>query len=367
MGSAPAGVSAVPAAAVAALGHQESWSQLAATVRALRTPARTALTDAELREIIPWIPPRTVSRFAFAAAPDAPACGGIYIDTFITPDELARGPTRLVLEKVRDAIRAARREGVRLATLGGFTSILLEGMGLESDGDLALTTGNSLTAALIVRGVERAVKLLDRRLEAETLLVIGATGDVGSACARCFAGRTRRLLLAARNRARLDCEAQQLRQLGPVDASTDVTELLGQASVVVAVASSAQGAFALAACTPQALVCDAGYPKNIRVAPGEVGGRRVFWGGMGVAGGGLKSHDGILEQFYRFPVANAAHGCMLEGLVLAMVGRFEPFSTGRGRITPGRVDEMWRLAGQCGVSLAPLFDGAGLWAEERAA
>jgi predicted amino acid dehydrogenase len=60
------------------------------------------------------------------------------------------------------------------------------------------------------------------------------------------------------------------------------------------------------------------------------------------------------------------HGCMLEGGVLAMAGRFEAFSTGRGRITPDRVEEMWKLAGTCGVSLAPLFNEIGVWPEEIA-
>ena len=165
----------------AALGHQESWSQIAAIVQTLRTPSQTPLTEAELREIVPWIPPRTVSRLTVGAAPDAARLHGVYIDTFITPDELARRPTRRVLEKVRDGIRAAEREGVRVATLGGFTSILLESMAPEPAGGVALTTGNTLTAALIVRGVERALKLLHRDLQSETLLIIGATGDVGSA------------------------------------------------------------------------------------------------------------------------------------------------------------------------------------------
>jgi len=366
MGYTAAGVIAFPAPVFATLGHQESWSQIAAFVHALRTPARAPLTDAELREIVPWIPPRTVSRVNVAATPDAIPVPGIYIETFITPDELALRPTRRVLDKVRDGIRAAEREGVRVATLGGFTSILLEAMIVESDGCLALTTGNTLTAALIVRGVERAVGLLGRRLDAENLLIIGATGDVGSACARCFAGLTRRLLLAARNRERLEREAEQLRNFGRVDASTDVSELLGQSTIVIATASTPEPAFALGACTPEAIVCDAGYPKNIRLAPGDVGRRRVFWGGMGILAGGMKSHDGVLEQFYRFPVSKAVHGCMLEGIVLAIAGRFEPFSTGRGRITPARVEEMWRLSGTCGVSLAPLFDGTGLWSEEIA-
>jgi predicted amino acid dehydrogenase len=235
-------------------------------------------------------------------------------------------------------------------------------MAIPCDGNLALTTGNTLTAALLVRGVERAASLLGRSLDAEDLLIIGATGDVGSACARSLVGRTRSLLLAARGQERLEREAAQLRSCGAVETSTEVSELLRQASTVIAVTSAPAPAFALEACAPDAIVCDAGYPKNMQVATGNST-RRVFWGGMGQLAGGFAKNDGVQ---YTFPVAHAAHGCMIEGAVLAMAGRFEAFSTGRGRITPGRVQEMWHLATACGVSLAPLFDRAGVWPEELA-
>jgi fatty aldehyde-generating acyl-ACP reductase len=351
----------------ATLGHTESWAQVGAILHALRPPGLAPLTDDELRQVVPWVPPRTVARISVAAAPSAVRVHGIYIDTFITPDELALGPTRRVLDKVRDGIRAAQSEGVRIATLGGFTSILLEAMKADMPTGPVLTTGNTLAAALIVRGVERAIRLLGRELERESLLVIGATGDVGSTCARCFAGRTRQLLLAARHRERLDSMAQILRESGPVAASTNVAELVPQATLVVAAASTTEPAFALAACAPDALICDAGYPKNIRAVAGDAARRRLFWGGMGVLGGGLHSDDGTLAKFYSFPVANAAHGCMLEAAVLAIAGRFEPYSVGRGRISPERVEEMWGLARACGVSLAPLFGGDGVWPEELAA
>jgi fatty aldehyde-generating acyl-ACP reductase len=362
MGGTVAGVTALPTPIFAAIGHQESWGQIASIVDKMRGSAQPALTEAQLREIVPWIPPRTVGRFTVAAAPNASPIHGVYIDTFITPDELALRPTRRVLDKVRDGIRAAEREGARVAALGGFTSILAEAMAIPCDGNLALTTGNTLTAALIVRGVERAASLLDRSLDAEDLLVIGATGDVGSACARCFVGRTRRLLLAARGQERLEREAAQLRSFGAVETSTEVCELLRQASIVIAVTSAPTPAFALDACAPDAIVCDAGYPKNMQVATSNSS-RRIFWGGMGRLAGGLARNDGVQ---YSFPVAHAAHGCMLEGAVLAMAGRYEAFSTGRGRITPHRVQEMWQLATACGMSLAPLFDRAGLWPEELA-
>ncbi len=362
MGGTVAGVTALPTPIFAVIGHQESWSQIASIVGHMRGPAQPALTETELREIVPWIPPRTVGRLTVAAAPNASPIHGIYIDTFITPDELAVRPTRRVLDKVRDGIRAAEREGARVASLGGFTSILAEAMAIPCDGTLALTTGNTLTTALIVRGVERAASLLGRSLDAEDLLIIGATGDVGSACARSLVGRTRRLLLAARGQERLEREAAQLRSCGAVETSTEVSELLRQASIVIAVTSAPAPAFALEACARDAIVCDAGYPKNMQVATGNSS-RRVFWGGMGQLAGGFAKNDGVQ---YSFPVAHAAHGCMIEGVVLAMAGRFEAFSTGRGRITPDRVQEMWHLATACGMSLAPLFDRAGVWPEELA-
>ena len=356
-----------PVPLFATIGHQENWDQVAAIVRALRPSSLAPLTETELREIVPWIPPRTVSRLWVAASPSSEPVAGIYVDTFITPEELARRPGPLVLAKVRDGIRAAEREGARVATLGGFTSILLEAMSSPPTGNLALTTGNTLTAALIVRGVERAAQLLGRPLDQESLLVIGATGDVGSACARYLAGKTRRLLLAARNQNRLADEAARLQRSGPVFASTDVPELLAEATMIIAAASAPAPLFALDACHPEVIICDAGYPKNIQVLTGNAGRRRIFAGGMGTLAGGIRSEDGILEKFYRFPSGHTGHGCMLEGVVLAITGRFEAFSTGRGRITPARVDEMWRLAGLSGVSLAPLFNSAGLWPEEGAA
>ena len=116
------------------------------------------MTDADLREVVPWIPPRTVSRFHVAGARAADPVAGIYVDTFITPDDLALAPTRHLVAKVHDGIRAAEREGARVATLGGFSSILLEAAARPPVSTLVLTTGNTLTATLIVSGIERAAR-----------------------------------------------------------------------------------------------------------------------------------------------------------------------------------------------------------------
>ena len=46
----------------ALVGHPETWSAAAEVFSALRGPERTPLPDDELRDILPWIPPRAVCR-----------------------------------------------------------------------------------------------------------------------------------------------------------------------------------------------------------------------------------------------------------------------------------------------------------------
>lgn len=351
----------------AAIAHQQDWAAIAAMVDGLRQRERGAarpIAHAELGPLMDCLPPRVTSRFSVGAAAASSGIEAIYVETFIRPDELEGRPGAAVLRKVQRAIAVAGREGTKIATLGGFTSILVEAGAVPPEGAPVLTSGNTLTAALILKGAEQALATEGRSLAEETVLVIGASGDIGSAVSRWLAGRCRSLLIAARNPARLAAEAARLRMSGPVAVCGDATSAFADATLVIAAASLAGSAFQVHDCRPGTILCDAGYPKNLehRVPTGV----RLFHGGMGRIAGGMKSHDGLLERFYRFPHPEIAHGCMLEGALLALAGRFEPYSRGRGNITPGRIDEIWALAGRHGISPAPLFNGEGLWPEVNA-
>ena len=61
----------------------------------------------------------------------------------------------------------------------------------------------------------------------------------------------------------------------------------------------------------------------------------------------------------RHPFPDVVHGCLLEGMALALEGRFEPFSQGRGHITPERVEEIEEIAARHGIYLAPLYNADG--------
>lgn len=344
----------------AAIGHQDGWPRLSELLHILRGDRSEVAMD-EVRAIIPWIPPRVAGRFTVHSTQGV-AVPSVYVESFLTPDDLGRWADPAVIQRIQGAIRAAKREGAKIVALGGFTSILAEfGGGFDSaDKGLAITTGNSLTAALIVEGVHQALQQTGKgSLDRQTIMIVGASGDIGSALARWFDGRCARLLLCARHRPRLSRLQNSLR--GKSDIVEPIEAGLKEADVVISVASMAEPQVDPRLCRADAIICDAGYPKNMLSGLG----RRCFWGGLGLIGGGLEAGDPLFDAVNPNSDPNVAHGCLLEGAVLAMAGRFEDYSKGRGKITPDRIDEIWSLATAHGVCLAPLRDAAGRWDDPR--
>jgi len=350
----------MPSIDFALIVHPESWSSVAAVVSALRGGERPPIPLEDLREILPWIPPRAICQ-ATVESSKGHQVHGLCIDTFIPPDRLENRYLRENLARVRDAAQVAIREGARITTLGGFSSILLEGRTdlLPPHAGMSFTTGNTLTVALILRGIERAVMLSGRELSDLSVLIVGASGDVGSGCARCLAPKVKRLLLCARNPDRLRRFASEFSSLSEkIEADTDLLKLTAKADVVVCAASAPNPIDLLEALPPDAIVCDAGHPKNLPrgLAPGSV----IFYGGLGQSSAGIRLYPDLLGTIYPYGLPNVAHGCLLEGIALALEKRFEPFSQGRGLITPQRVEVMWRIAVKHGIGLPPLFNGDGL-------
>ena len=126
----------------------------------------------------------------------------------------------------------------------------------------------------------------------------------------------------------------------------------------ICAASLASPALLLGRIAPQAIVCDAGYPKNLSPRA-EMSGANVFFGGLGQITGGLRFAPDFHGILNRHPFPDVVHGCLLEGIALALESRFEPFSQGRGFITPERVEEMESIAARHGIYLAPLYNSDG--------
>jgi fatty aldehyde-generating acyl-ACP reductase len=355
MGSSAAGVTDF-----ALIGHQESWRAAADVIGVLRGPEHMPLPDDEIRDLLPWIPPRAVCHVD-ARSIAGPKARGLYIDSFIPPDRLEAACVHENIARVRGAAACAIRAGAKIVSLGGFSSILIEGNfnQLPESHDTVFTTGNTLTVGFIVQGIKKMCALEGRNLRGSTLLIVGATGDVGSGCVRCLAPVVRRVLLCARNLERLRRLASELEADGvEVEIATDPERFSAEADVMISAASMPSALLLQGRIAPGAIVCDAGYPKNLSANP-RMPGVRIFFGGLGQITGGLRfapDFNGILN---RHPFPDVVHGCLLEGMALALEGRFEPFSQGRGFITPERVKEIEAIAAGHGIRLAPLYNADG--------
>ena len=140
----------------ALIGHQESWKAAADVLAVLRGSDHAPLPDDEIKDILPWIPPRTICHVRIGSRTGASA-RGVYIDSFIPPDRLESVHVRWNLTRVRAAAACAIKAGARIVSLGGFSSILIEGNfdQLPERGNSVFTTGNTLTVAFIVQGIRR--------------------------------------------------------------------------------------------------------------------------------------------------------------------------------------------------------------------
>jgi fatty aldehyde-generating acyl-ACP reductase len=344
----------------ALIGHQESWRAAADILAVLRGPERTPLPDDEIKDILPWIPPRAVCHVDIGSIVGAKACG-LYIDSFIPPDRLEAAYVHENIARVRGAAAYAIQAGAKIVSLGGFSSILIEGNfdQLPKKEDTIFTTGNTLTVGFIVQGIQKMCALEGRDISRSTLLIVGATGDVGSGCARCLAPIVKRVLLNARKVERLRRLAAELQDDGvQVEVATGLQQFSAAADVVICAASLASPSLLLGRIAPGAIVCDAGYPKNLSPTE-EMLDAKVFFGGLGQITGGMQFTPDFHGVLNRHPFPDVVHGCLLEGMALALEHRFEPFSQGRGFITEERVDEIETIAARHGIYLAPLYNADG--------
>jgi fatty aldehyde-generating acyl-ACP reductase len=327
-------------------------------VNGIRKPGQELLPVEKIKNIFPFLPPADLFRVNVRSKTGS-EIHGAYIETFIDPQNLQAINARANLNKVIQAGSHAKKMGAAIVALGGFTSIVVESdMKLFPGDKTKFTTGNTLTAAYIVKGIEKAAMQRGISLYNSSLLIIGATGDIGMACTQYFKNKVKTLLLAARNKQRLDILSGKLKQEN-IDAisSTSTSELTPAADIIISVASSS--GIELPGCKKHVLICDAGYPKNLEKIR-NLNGSFLFHGGMGQVTGGYSFQPDYSNMIYNYPVKNIIHGCILEAMVLAFEHRYENYSEGRGNISIEKMEEIYTLGIKHGITEAPFFNSNGV-------
>lgn len=346
----------------AVIGHQDNWKKIIGFVNSIReSEGNSNLSLESIREIYHYFPPSKL--FDIEINSNSGKIEGYYIESFMPPDGLGIGKIWDNLSKTKAACEKAAVLGADIVALGGFASIVLES-GTEkftAINNTKFTTGNTLTAAIITDSIQKAALRWGPSLKESNLLVIGSTGDIGSACVRFFAGKVKKLLLNARQSGPLTTQEFELKKQGfDGESDTDVRTLLPKADYIICVASSVLPTNYGILLKKDAIICDAGYPKNLSLDDINSN-QKIYAGGMCLVENGYRFYpDHFQKNIYEFPLENISHGCTMESVVLALEGKAVSFSQGRGNITVENMDYILKAAKKHGIVTAPFFNSSGL-------
>jgi len=323
-----------PAPVAAAIGHLESVEAYSDFLTATRGSGQPPVAMEQVERVIRRLEPMPICNLV-VRSPTGAVISAVYIDAFLLADAKGLAAAAEAVTRVQAAYRAAAQSGVRLVTLGGEFAQLNP----SRDYGIAFTTGNALTAAVIA---EQVLEGLDGTT---TVTVVGAAGDVGSGLCRILHSRGLALRLVGRRPAPLEALAATL----PGARVQHWDDAAPESDVVVLVSSASHRGVPLDGVRASALVLDAGHPPNAGPPPAR--------GPRYARAGRVRLHHPLesdLPEFIGCFSGGELHACLAEGMALALEGRWESYSSGRGGITPERAAEILALAARHGIEPAPL-------------
>lgn len=328
-------------------------------------PGAKGKGEAIMRKIMEWMPPWAVVHVTGVRAPDGREVEGWFVSAPLLPEQMVEFPREEVYKRILSAIEIGAGLGAQVAGLGAFTAVVGDGgVTVNQRSPIPVTTGNSLTIGAGVRSFFRAAREMSIDAREATATVIGATGSIGGACLQLIAPHVKHVVMVARNETRLRKLHEKIAGDLPCDSShtTDIAAAVRRSQLVLTATSSTQDVVHPEDLQTGAVVCELSLPHDVsrRVARERPDVLVTEGGNMFVPG--TPRFERVRERGLDFDLnlpPSTALACMSETMVLALEGRFEPYTLGRG-IELGKVVEMEAMAARCGFELADMraFDAA---------
>lgn len=296
-----------------------------------------------------WLPPLKAGKICGVQSMHNQA-EGWFVACPLTARQIMELPQEYVFHKIIKTGKLAEKLGAKILGLGAFTSIVGDaGVTIAKNLAIPVTTGNSYTVATALEGTYAAARKMGIDVERANILVLGATGSIGAACAQILAEKVRYLTLAARDERKLSALAERiyLEYGAAVKVTRKVQSALRQADIVIAVTSALDSIIEPADLKPGAVVCDVARPRNVSKAVCQRNDVLVIEGGVIEVPG-----DVDFGINFGFP-AKTAYACMAETMILALEGRYENFTLGRD-LSVKQIRVIRSLAQKHGFKLAGL-------------
>jgi fatty aldehyde-generating acyl-ACP reductase len=319
----------------ACIGHPTDVEQFRAYVNALRagnnSPVK-AFKDKLLLKLFEWTPAFKIKDLQKVSFNGVEFASGIMVLAPFLP-EMRDIKLKEIGEKIENAIGIASREGCSVAALGGFTSIILQGReeDLSRKYNIKLTSGNTLTAAVIIRSVEQIANRFGVFLDESSMAIIGASGDIGSGCTGYFCDKVKKLILTARGIEKL--KEMKLKYENFIKCEIEIynekqnKRAIEQADIVIFVTSAYSEIVKLSDFRRKTIVCDASFPLNVRISG-------LLRPDVFIYHGGIVSLPFEIDPGVEAGLASKQnfYACQVEGIIIALKPDL-PCSWGRGNIS----------------------------------
>ena len=322
-----------------------------------------------IERIAAHAPPFLYSKVTGITSPTGAETEGWLLSVGGTPKEIMSRDPEFTYKRLLAAADMAKKLGAQIIGLGAFTKVVGDaGVTVAKRAPLPVTTGNSYSASGALWAAHDAVRRMgileedkDGRIKGKTM-VIGATGAIGSVCARLLALASDELWLVSIEPAKLlalkaDIERENPRAKVFVAASPD--ENIGDMDVIVTATSGAgKKILDIMRVKPGAVITDVARPLDLSAE--DVGKRPdvlvIESGEIELPGENIKMGDIGLPD-------GIVYACLAETVVLALEGRYETFTIGRN-IEWEKVKEIYKMGIKHGMKLAAISGVNGVYSDE---
>ncbi|MBD3656881.1 MULTISPECIES: dehydrogenase [Marinobacter] len=321
-----------------------------------------------VEKAIAYTPPFIYTKVSGIQSPTGDEAEGWLITVGGTPREImAHGP-EFTYKRLLAAADLAKKLGAQIMGLGAFTKVVGDaGITVAKRAPLPITTGNSYSASGALWAAHDAMKKLglvqigpSGKMQGKAM-VVGATGAIGSVCARLLAKAVDELYLVSPEAAKLLALKESIEKETPgavvhLSAAAD-KDLAAMDMVVTATSGAGKRVLDIMKVKPGCVITDVARPLDI---PAEDVARRPDV--LVIESGEIKLPGDVRMKDIGLP-KGIAYACLAETIVLTLAARFENFTLGRN-IEWEKVREIYKLGLAHGMELAAISGVNGVFSDE---
>lgn len=321
-----------------------------------------------VEKAVAYTPPFIYSKVSGIRSPTGDEVEGWLITVGGTPREIMAHDPEFTYSRLLAAAKLAKKLGAQVMGLGAFTKVVGDaGITVAKRAPLPITTGNSYSASGALWAAHDAVKRIGRvhigpsGKMAGKAMVVGATGAIGSVCARLLAKAVDEIYLAAPEPAKLLALKESIEQETPgavvhVAGSAD-RDVADMDMIVTATSGAGKRILDIMKVKPGCVITDVARPLDI---PAEDVAKRPDV--LVIESGEIQLPGDVQMKDIGLP-KGIAYACLAETIVLTLEGRFENFTLGRN-IEWEKVREIYQLGLRHGMKLAAISGVNGVFSDE---